>query len=230
MKATAISDSKHRREGVKKATMRSNSSARQPEFFGAVSLIRRRRPAVTQGALEVRLEMYLSEASLGAEVVRAGTLEVAWVDGGSADELYLGLKEPTGWQLRGECDLVGRYGIGDQSAAGSIKISRGYSPLALGVALARFYGSQGHHFDVDDDSDRMEIFGLLSAYTKRVNYPIPTEISLQLTESLGTHDMHQLRSMGRDPMSLAPALALLSSHLRVVGYEPLWNEAFARLR
>lgn len=195
-----------------------------------MSLIRRRRPAVSQTTLEARLERYLAEGSLGGETVRSEALEISWIDGGSADELYRGLEEPAGWQLRGECDLVGRYGIGDQGANASIRISRGYSPFALGVALARLYGAQGHHFEVDDDVDRTAIFGLLGAYTQRSHYPIPAEISTQLIGGLGPHDTSELHSMGRDPMSLAPALALLSSRLRGAGYESLWSVAYSRMR
>lgn len=159
--------------------------------------------------LAARLGAAFPSAAPAVEIVAAAAGEeiaVRWQDGPSTAAVRVAAGEVPGWSWEGSGDR-------------RLRAERSYSDAAIARALVRFYGSQGRHYDPDDERRREAFVTLLDVDDPgRSGYPVVDAIAdLLLLEA------DRSAEPGDD------RVRTLSDRLRDAGYERLWAVAIDRV-
>jgi hypothetical protein len=193
-------------------------------------VIKRRRPISNEEFLErlkaLQIELAPDLAALPLDlnegVDLSGKLTIT--------ELYLKLGEPQGWSLRGHCDLIGGFSIGDERATSQLSTRRTVSLSHLGTVLARFVSTNNRLAELTSPEDRQRLFQTLETPALSSGYQIVEHMGDSLATSI-IDDPSGSPVLDRVTFDhVLNPLTILNERLRLVGFDRLWNDAFAAIK
>ena len=193
-------------------------------------MIRRRRPLSHEEMhkrlqeVQTELESYLEPipSNLDDGIVLLGTL--------TATDLYERLDAPQGWSLRGFCDLVGGFALGDERASSSLTFRRTLSLCDIGTVYARFITAHNRPVNLESENDRSLLFQILESPAFGLSYPLVEHMGQNLATRVATAHTRSEIPEHLELDALKTAVQKLNEQFHVVGYDHLWNEAFSSLR
>lgn len=145
--------------------------------------------------------------------VEGGDVVLAWEDGPSASTVAGRVADVVNWEVRGRAQPPERPGP-------AVLVARTFTPAALAVAVVRFQGSSVRPYDSCDPAAVAKLSGLLDIdEPARCGYPVVDAMAALLLEAPGPPGLVV-------PDDASPA-DRLSAKLRALGYDSLWNRAWA---